>query len=102
MSERSPASFRRAALAGEQAGGLDLRRHVGQLELDRLMLGDRLAECPALLGVLEGQLQRALGEADAAGGDVDAAELERVHHLAEALVEPRLLAAEDAVCAGQR
>ena len=32
---------------------------------------------------------------DAAGGDVRAADLERVHHLREALVEARLLAAED-------
>ena len=41
------------------------------------------------------ELERALGQAHAAGGDVDAADLERVHHLGEALVEPGLLAAED-------
>ena len=59
------------------------------------MLGDRLAERLALLRVAQRELERALGDADAAGGDVDAADLERVHHLREALVEARLLAAED-------
>src|SRR3954452_18517038 len=54
-------------LAGEQARGLDLGRHVGELELDRLMLGDRLAEGLSLLAVAEGELQGALGDADAAG-----------------------------------
>ncbi len=81
-------------LAGQQAGRLDLGRHVGELELDRLVLGDRLAEGLALLAVAEGQLERALGDADAAGGDVDAADLERVHHLHEALPDAGLLAAQ--------
>ncbi len=34
---------------------------------------------------------------DAARGDVDAADLERVHHLAEALAQAGVLAAEDHV-----
>src|SRR5262249_14321764 len=38
-------------LAGDQARRLDLGRHVGELELDRLVLGDRLAEGLALLAV---------------------------------------------------
>src|SRR2546429_89900 len=88
-SDRSPASFRRAA------GGVDLRGHVGELELDRLMLGDLLAEGLALLRVAQRQLERALGDPHPAGGDVDAADLERVHHLDEALAQPGLLAAED-------
>ena len=33
----------------QQAGGVDLGRHVGELELDRLVLGDRAAEGLALL-----------------------------------------------------
>src|ERR1700749_2760117 len=38
--------------AGDQAGRLQARRHVGELELDRLVLGDRLAEgFPPLGGV---------------------------------------------------
>src|SRR5882757_6063749 len=73
--------------AGDQAGRLQARRHVGELELDRLMLGDLLAEGFALLAVFERQLERSLGDADAAGGDVDAADLERVHHLREALAD---------------
>src|SRR5581483_6470365 len=84
-------------LEREHPRRLDLRRHVGELELDRLVLGDRLAERLALLAVAERQLERALGDADAAGGDVDAPDLERVHHLAEALAEPPLLAPEDAL-----
>ncbi len=90
-----PASFICAALRVTKPRGLDLGRHVGELELDRLVLGDRLAEGLALLAVAEGQLQGPLGDADAAGGDVDAAHLERVHHLHEALADPGLLAAED-------
>src|SRR6185295_7054148 len=84
-------------LARKEASGLDLGRHVGELELDRLVLGDRLAEGLALLAVAEGELQGALGDADATGGDVDAADLERVHHLDEALADPRLLAAQHAL-----
>src|SRR3954447_12168294 len=78
-----------------QARRVDLRRHVGELELDRLVLGDRLAERLALPGVLQRELERALGDADAARGDVHAPDLERVHHLREAPAEAGLLAAED-------
>src|SRR3954469_5582305 len=81
-------------LEREHPGRLELRRHVGELELDRLVLGDLPAERLALLGVADGELEGALGEADAARGDVDAPDLERVHHLREALVEAALLAAE--------
>src|SRR6476620_4929238 len=84
-------------LAGEEAGGLDLGGHVGELEMDRLVLGDRLAEGLALLAVAEGELEGPLGDADAAGGDVDAADLERIHHLHEALADSGLLAAEHAL-----
>src|SRR6202011_2746916 len=52
------------------------RRHLAELELDRLMLADRLAERLAKLRIVRGKLQRALGNADAARGDVDAAELQ--------------------------
>src|ERR1700684_2599186 len=60
----------RRRAAHEQPRRVDLRRHVGELELDRLVLGDRLAERLALLGVFERQLERALGEAGGARGDV--------------------------------
>ena len=61
------------------------------------MLGDRLAEGLPLLAVAERQLERPLGDPDAARGDVDAADLERVHHLPEPLAQPGLLPAEDAL-----
>src|SRR5436190_8746732 len=64
---------------------LDLRRHVGELQLDRLVLPDRLAESAALLRVAKRHLERALGDAGAARGDVDAAELEAAGSLHEAL-----------------
>src|SRR6266850_510624 len=47
----------------EQARGVYLRGHVGELELDRLVLGNRLAERLALLGVAQAELERALGDA---------------------------------------
>src|SRR5260221_968439 len=81
--------------AGDETGRLDLGRHVGELELNRLVLGDRLAEGLALLAVAEGQLQRPLSDADAARGDVDPANLERVHHLHEALADSGLLPSQD-------
>src|SRR4051794_30887885 len=84
-------------LAREEPRRLHLGGHVGELELDRLVLGDRLAEGLALLRVAQRQLERALGDPDAASSHVHAADLERVHHLPEALVEAGLLAAEDAV-----
>src|SRR3954452_6062842 len=84
----------------QQAGGVDLGGHVGELELDRLVLGDRAAEGLALLWVAQGALERALGGGGGPGADVHAADLQRVHHLREALVEALLLAAEDAVGGG--
>src|SRR2546423_6430267 len=59
------------------------------------MLRDRLAECLSLLAVLQGQLERPLRDPHPARRDVDPADLERVHHLREALAETGLLAAED-------
>ena len=43
----------------EQPGRVHLCGHVGELELDRLVLGDRLAEGLALLGVAQAELERA-------------------------------------------
>ena len=64
-------------------GGLDLGRHLREAEQDRLVLGDRLAEGLALLAVGDGQLEGAVGDAAGAGRDVDAADLDAVHHLVE-------------------
>ena len=72
-------------------GRLDLGRHLGQLELDPLMLGDRLTESLSLLGVADRQLECALGDADAACGHVHPPHLDARHHLLEAAA---LLAAQ--------
>src|SRR5439155_12320403 len=42
---------------GQQAGGVNLGRHVREHPLDRLEIGDRLAERLALLGVRQGVLK---------------------------------------------
>ncbi|HET9676244.1 MAG TPA: acyl-CoA dehydrogenase family protein [Solirubrobacterales bacterium] len=49
------------------------------------------------MAVAQGQLQRPLADADAAGGDVDAADLERVHHLREALAEAGRFCVEESL-----
>src|SRR6185436_5064857 len=56
-----------------------------ELELDRLMLRDRLAEGLARLRVLDRIVERCLGDARAARGDVDAPELETADRTVEAL-----------------
>src|SRR5215217_7675060 len=90
-----PGVLHAGGLQREQPRGLDLRAHVRELELDRLVLCDRLAERLALLRVAQRQLEGALGDADTAGGHVHTDDLERVHHLAEAVTDARLLAAKD-------
>ncbi len=76
----------------QQVRGLDLGGHLGQLERDGLVLGDRLAERLALLGVLDGQLERPDRDPARPRGDVDPADLDAVHHLRE---PGAALAAED-------
>ena len=49
--------------AGEQAGGFEPGGHVGELELDGLVLGDRLAHGDPLLRVGEGGVERGPGHA---------------------------------------
>ena len=63
-------------VAREQAGRLQLRRHVGELELDRLVLGDGLAERDPLLGVLERGVEGGTCHPDGPRRDVDASDLE--------------------------
>ena len=62
-----------------------LRRHVGQLDLNRLVVRDRLAEGLALLRVLDRLFERGARDAEAAGGDVEPLGFEAGHHLLEAL-----------------
>ena len=79
-----PASFSERGLVDEQPRGLDLGRHVGELGLDRLELGDRLAERAPLLGVGERLVERALREADAHRRDADPPDVEHLQELLEA------------------
>src|SRR2546428_2867105 len=53
----------------EGAGGLDLRRHVGEHERDRLVLDQRPAELLALLRVMERELERGPCDAQRLGTD---------------------------------
>src|SRR6185437_13377003 len=57
----------------EQAGRVDLRRHVRELVLDRLELGDRPPERVPLLRVLTRDVVRRLGDPDRLRGDPDPA-----------------------------
>src|SRR4029077_8246482 len=68
----------------QQPGRLDLGRDIGELRLDRLELGDRLAEGAPLLGVGERLVERPLGQPDAHRGNADAADVEYLEELAEA------------------
>src|SRR5712692_429099 len=71
-------------LLDQQPRRLGARRHLAELELDRLVLADRLAEGLALLRVLDRLGERRLRDADAARGDVDPSELEAADRLLEA------------------
>ena len=95
-------------VAAEQAGGLHLGLEVGHLELRVLELGDRAAELLALLGVLDGLVHGALGNAEGLACDADAAAVEGLHGQAEAFAELAQLAIlrdaavfEDKLCRGR-
>src|SRR5262249_34826601 len=68
----------------EQTRRAGAGRHLAELELDRLVLADRLAKSLAHLRIFAGELQRTLRNADAARGDVDAAQLQPARDLEEA------------------
>ena len=68
---------------GQQPRAPDADGHAGELQLDGLVLADRLAERLALGGVARRRLERGAGDADAGGGHVDAAPVERGEHLVE-------------------
>jgi polyisoprenoid-binding protein YceI len=75
-----------------QASGFDLGSHVGQLELDGLVLVDGLAERVAMLGVLHGAFERSASDTHGAGGNVDAAELKSRQGRVEASAHAGLVA----------
>jgi hypothetical protein len=82
---RCPESFLRAAITIIWWAASTLVAISASLNCDRLVLGDRLAEGVPPLRVVDGQLEGAQGDPAAAGGDVDPADLDAVHHLVEAL-----------------
>ena len=61
---RCPLILHPRGAIGQQARGVDLRRHVGQLVLDGLKLRDGPAELLALLGILQRRFVSALRGAD--------------------------------------
>ena len=67
---------RRGGVEGKQARGSCTGCHVSQLERDRLVLADRLAERLACLRILRRERERAFRNSNAARGDVDPAELQ--------------------------
>src|SRR5438477_367721 len=61
---------------GQQAGSVDLGRHVREHPLDRLKIGDLLSERLALLGIREGVLETRARDPDRLRRDRDAAAVE--------------------------
>src|SRR6266511_4240995 len=74
----------RGGLVDEQPRRLQFDEHVGQHPLDRLPVGERLAEGRALLGVGGRHFEAALGDAERAGAVLDAADAQPLLAVAHA------------------
>jgi hypothetical protein len=61
----------------------DFRSHVGEPEQHSLIVCDGLAERPSLLPIPYGEFERTQCQSAAARSDVDAPDLDAVHHLVE-------------------
>ena len=83
---RMPWSSRTAEFQTSRRAGLDLGRHVGDHELDRLVHRDRHAELDPFLRVLGGVLERGAADADGHRRDARAGAVEGHHRQLEALV----------------
>src|SRR6266542_5078489 len=81
------AVFQRGGAPHQQARRVDLRRHVGELPLDRLELDDLLAEGLALFRVCERVLKARARDADGLRRDADATAVERGERDLEALTD---------------
>src|SRR5262245_6653586 len=75
---------RRGGAPQKGAGGLELDRHVGEAELQRLEFVEALSKSLALLHVGAGLVERGLRTAERAGRDVEAATVEAGHRDLEA------------------
>ena len=93
-------------LHDQQVGGLQLGRHVGELERDALELADLLAELLALRGIFDGVAERAFGAAEAGRRDLQprraepgVGDLETLVHLAQHLAgrQPAIVEFEDRI-----
>ena len=69
----------------QESRGIELGRHVGELELSRLEVGQRLAELLALHDIARRRLQAGTRAAQRAGADVDAPSVETHHRDLEAV-----------------
>ncbi len=92
------AGFQIAALAAilflgrginQQARGFDARGHVGQLDLNGLVLRDRFAERGPALRVANGFFESRARNPQPACRHVDAFRFQARHHLLEAFASPR-------------
>ncbi len=90
MSVRLPLIALPRRFQHQQLGGTQLDGHVGELEADALELADRLAELHAIDRPLLGEIERALGAAEAGRRHLQArraepgvGNLEALVHLAE-------------------
>src|SRR5438874_7936758 len=70
----------------EQPGGVDLRRHVGELPLNRLKVSDPLPERVSFARVLPSNVVGSLRDPERLRGDADPASVEGRHRNREALV----------------
>ncbi len=67
------------AVVEQIAGGLDLDRHVGELELHALELRDGAPELLALLCIRDRNVKRTLGKSERGGGDGRTVQVQHFH-----------------------
>ena len=71
-------------IVDQEAGGLNLRSHIGQHKLYGLVVGNALTEGLALLSVADSSLEGRRGHSYSPSSYVDAPGLQPLHHLIEA------------------
>ncbi len=86
LEKGNPLSLQPGSPANHQAGGIDIRGHVGDHPLDGLELGDRLVELLALLGISHRPVEGTLRQPHRHGRDRQATGIQRGQELFEALV----------------
>ena len=68
------------------ASSLEPRAHIGEHQLNRLMLRDRLAKGRALLRIADGVVEGRLPDPDCPRRDIDPPHFERAHHFTNELI----------------